>query len=426
MRRELYGVFKATSDGELNIVSKAYGSSGRLFPAQVKATTIWNCHPLSEDEFCHAIGENYFARNKFNFGLSYAQVYKLLSLFNSRKVHLEPQSCIKNEVGERDFMSSSKKAKVEKDEFCYTLKARKKLKMDIEVDAYSDKFLLAEDDSQFSASRNSYLTCKVAENLSCQHTYIEASCLQSLVAYMSSYSSTSEHGLGPHFNNTEKHVNSGEELKEKDISSRSLDGGVEDFIPLSSLSDDHGKEEFIPLLSPCEPDPTESKTLLGAHCLLNSQMHPSAVFEDQKNLFSYRNVLPFPNFNGDDFIRKNVAQPLAASVLDSSSDGNNHHRPMKSLYSDSPEKRNSVFSRLKFTSEAWDKQYKNKANESVCKVRTEEGCNTEYYRSVHEIMEELLERHGNGRKKGKIARSFEKEYKDNAKERRNVFLHLRS
>ncbi|GKV35588.1 hypothetical protein SLEP1_g43836 [Rubroshorea leprosula] len=169
-------------------------------------------------------------------------------------------------------MSSSKKTEVEKDEFGYTAKAGKKLKMDIEVDAYSDKYLLAEDDSQFSASQNSYLTCKVSENLSCQHTYLEASCLQSLVAYMSSYSSTSEHGLGPHFNNTKKHVNSGEGLKEQDISCRSLDGGVEDIVLLSPFSDDHSKEEFIPLLSPFDPDPTESKTLLGAHCLLNSQM----------------------------------------------------------------------------------------------------------------------------------------------------------
>lgn len=34
-KRELYGVFKATTDGELNIIPSAYSSSGKKFPAQV-------------------------------------------------------------------------------------------------------------------------------------------------------------------------------------------------------------------------------------------------------------------------------------------------------------------------------------------------------------------------------------------------------
>ncbi|XP_031374130.1 uncharacterized protein LOC116188799 [Punica granatum] len=34
-RRKLYGVFKAASDGEINIVPSAYGLSGKHFPAQV-------------------------------------------------------------------------------------------------------------------------------------------------------------------------------------------------------------------------------------------------------------------------------------------------------------------------------------------------------------------------------------------------------
>ena len=33
--RELYGVFRATSDGALNIVPHAFSSSGKQFPAQV-------------------------------------------------------------------------------------------------------------------------------------------------------------------------------------------------------------------------------------------------------------------------------------------------------------------------------------------------------------------------------------------------------
>lgn len=34
-RRELHGVYQATSDGAMNIVPHAYSSSGKQFPAQV-------------------------------------------------------------------------------------------------------------------------------------------------------------------------------------------------------------------------------------------------------------------------------------------------------------------------------------------------------------------------------------------------------
>ncbi|KAH7528092.1 hypothetical protein FEM48_Zijuj05G0035200 [Ziziphus jujuba var. spinosa] len=85
-KRELYGVFKATSNGEMDIIPHAFTSSGRQFPAQVRFTTIWNCHPLRENEFRDPIKENYFTHNKFNLGLSRDQVNMLLSLFQCRKV----------------------------------------------------------------------------------------------------------------------------------------------------------------------------------------------------------------------------------------------------------------------------------------------------------------------------------------------------
>ncbi|KAF7834777.1 DCD (development and cell death) domain protein [Senna tora] len=94
--RKLYGVFEASSDGNLNIVPEAYTSSGKQFPAQVKFTTIWQCEPLSEDEFGDAIRDNYFASYKFKFGLSKEQIQSLLWLFNSRKVKV-PNSQLFNE-----------------------------------------------------------------------------------------------------------------------------------------------------------------------------------------------------------------------------------------------------------------------------------------------------------------------------------------
>ncbi|KAK3188924.1 hypothetical protein Dsin_028485 [Dipteronia sinensis] len=90
-KRELHGVFQASSDGAINIVPQAFISSGKQFPAQVKFTPLWCCNPLCEDEFYDAIKENYFSKNKFNFGLSEDQVYKLLSLFSLRKLKVQPR-----------------------------------------------------------------------------------------------------------------------------------------------------------------------------------------------------------------------------------------------------------------------------------------------------------------------------------------------
>ncbi|GMN36887.1 hypothetical protein TIFTF001_042529, partial [Ficus carica] len=85
-KRELHGVFQATTDGAMNIVPHAYSSSGKQFPAQVRFSTVWECEPLSEAEFSDAIWENYYERNKFLFGLSQDQVCRLLELFNSKRM----------------------------------------------------------------------------------------------------------------------------------------------------------------------------------------------------------------------------------------------------------------------------------------------------------------------------------------------------
>ncbi|CAN1166314.1 B2 protein [Linum perenne] len=89
-KRELHGVFQACSDGAMNIVPHAYSGSGIKFPAQVRFTTIWRCSPLPESLFSGAIRENYFAANKFNFGLNERQVENLLHLFNPRKLERQP------------------------------------------------------------------------------------------------------------------------------------------------------------------------------------------------------------------------------------------------------------------------------------------------------------------------------------------------
>ncbi|KAI3747345.1 hypothetical protein L6452_09799 [Arctium lappa] len=85
-RRQLFGVFRAISDGEINIVPNAFKSSGRHFPAQVRFTSVWNCNPLDESEFRDAIRDNYFSGKRFNFGLSEDQVYKLMMLFHTKRI----------------------------------------------------------------------------------------------------------------------------------------------------------------------------------------------------------------------------------------------------------------------------------------------------------------------------------------------------
>ncbi|KAI3794623.1 hypothetical protein L1987_37256 [Smallanthus sonchifolius] len=82
-RRLLYGVFRATSDGEINIEPKAFRSSGKHFPAQIRFTTIWDCSPLAEHEFRDVIRDNYHSKKKFHFGLNEKQVNKLMKLFRS-------------------------------------------------------------------------------------------------------------------------------------------------------------------------------------------------------------------------------------------------------------------------------------------------------------------------------------------------------
>lgn len=85
-RRQLFGVYRAISDGGMDIVPHAFSSSGKQFSAQVRFVPIWYCSPLSEDEFHDAIRENYFSTRKFHFGLSDEQVHRLLRLFSSRKL----------------------------------------------------------------------------------------------------------------------------------------------------------------------------------------------------------------------------------------------------------------------------------------------------------------------------------------------------
>ncbi|PWA43758.1 Development/cell death domain-containing protein [Artemisia annua] len=89
-KRQLYGVFRAISDGEIDIQPRAYSTFGKKFPAQVRFTTVWNCTPLAEHEFQGAIKDNYYS-GKFYFGLNQDQVDKLMELFRFKEVSKNPE-----------------------------------------------------------------------------------------------------------------------------------------------------------------------------------------------------------------------------------------------------------------------------------------------------------------------------------------------
>ncbi|MCL7048142.1 hypothetical protein MKW94_014689, partial [Papaver nudicaule] len=87
--RLLYGVFKATSEGELDLEPAAFG--GR-FPAQVRFSIFKECIPVHESFFRHTIKENCLGGTKFQQQLSNCQVENLFALF--RPISGSPESVL--------------------------------------------------------------------------------------------------------------------------------------------------------------------------------------------------------------------------------------------------------------------------------------------------------------------------------------------
>ncbi|KAK8504603.1 hypothetical protein V6N13_063980 [Hibiscus sabdariffa] len=373
-KRELHGVFKATSDGELNIIPYAYSSSGRNFPAQVRFTVLWHCHPLREHEFQAVIRDNYFATNKFNFGLSKDQVQRLLWLFDSRKIRLfQPNRVMEN---------------VWSDHF------RKKLKRDIdsvshsnaEPLAHSGKSTVTKDELQLLDSGDSHIALKESNNMHYNSSYCpEGPNCQSSLPFVASHITTSgqESGARADYAIQSRPVLIGEELKELNTSG----------------NHDIGLGDYIPLLPSDDSDSADSRASPDPGGLMKD--HPG-LYEDTHQHVSVASPISKLEDNACSF------KPLIASFQEkNSSDHIRSHTPGRGLYSDASNNRGSVFSRLNFSSRIQDKEDDAKVD-----------------KSVQEIMEELQQMHDQWRKKVMRSRSFERQNEDGLNKRKNVFLRL--
>ncbi|XVF42577.1 hypothetical protein PTKIN_Ptkin01aG0375000 [Pterospermum kingtungense] len=411
-KRELYGVFKATTDGELNIIPHAYCSSGKKFPAQVRFTTIWHCHPLKEHEFQKAIRDNYFATGKFNFGLSKDQVQRLLWLFDSRKIRrFQSQSFIDSEITKRYHEASSEKREMERYRSNHTI-ARKKLKSEIasvslsnpELLSCSGKMTTVKDESQLLGSGDSHIASRESRSMHYNFSYCpEGPCSQSSLPSVAGHSSTSE--SGPHPDNATKSqpVGIGQEVKELETSGN-LDI-LGDYIPLL-LSDDYDSD-------------TRASPEYG--CYMTDQIglpfSASGPYVDTcQPVFAASPITEV----GDVHMKGNAygsKSPLENCQESDNSYDDNQYKSVRGLYSDAPGNRNSVFSRLNFSSRVQHKEDDIREEKSV-------HSTAEVDKSAQEVMEELQQMHDKWKKIVRMTRSVEGQTEHSVSQKTNVFLRL--
>ncbi|XP_058219770.1 uncharacterized protein LOC131330260 [Rhododendron vialii] len=325
-QKKLYGVFRAVSDGRMDIVPHAYQSTGKKFPAQVCFTVIWNCCPLSEPDFRDAIRENYFAERKFNIGLSKYQVERLLYLFHSVMVGVQKSLSKKQDKKRHSNAMAKVNSSLDPTE-------------DSVVESQATKLVdvpqtLNESTSPFKhpfTTGTSNLFTSLHENITPSSDAIASSCFS---------------GCQP--------VPLEKESECIDVSSYTASSGLGDYIPLSS------PEQF---------EPTET-----------GQAFSEATCDGHKDS-SLAEACIFPmSFGVGDSTQPSSVHNADGGQCDESSPAHqsDSYPRVKGLYSDIPDKKGSVFSRLNLESKA--SLEKNEDNSEVTE-------------SIHEIMKKLQKSH---------------------------------
>ncbi|XP_058722802.1 uncharacterized protein LOC131594641 [Vicia villosa] len=342
--RKLYGVFKAISDGGMNIVPHAYVSSGKQYPSQVKFTTILRCDPLSEDEFCDVIRDNYFTTYKFNFGLSKDQVENLMWIFNSRK-HEVPHSLLQKRRKKRKWDFQIIENELIKERFTNTQKKRLVMNHGAAVAAEQEVEKLSlspKSCEKFESIQFNIDDAYDPENPGFNH---------SLGSGAHSAASFESHELST--------------FQKKKGNLHILEEETEDFIPLCS-TDNSDLEEGE--LDNCSEEKQTELDMLA------------------ENKFSY---IPVPRFlmSDKESNRLSDSSPTAVSSLQSKDETDT--LPSKGLYSDKTKNRTSVFSRLNFSSKGITSKNHNDING---KDIAEYHCQYEY-----EKMEEVTRQIEDGR-----------------------------
>ncbi|XP_028074114.1 uncharacterized protein LOC114276534 isoform X2 [Camellia sinensis] len=361
-QRKLYGVFQAVTDGSMNIVPNAYRSTGKSFPAQIRFSVIWNCRPLYEHDFCDAIQDNYYAATKFNFGLSKDQVQRLLYLFDSRKVRVQ---------------RSLKKKKVKSLDIVNPL-------------ADSGKLELKRDDSMAeSQARNSV---DVPQSLNAGISFFQAPFVSGTSNEFTSFHEYATHSTGISVSSSFSLSQSVPLQKESE------------HIDTSSYNASLGLGDYIPLSFPEHLDATENENAFSEAGVLKDNQIESASCDDYIDLSSSEAcIFPMP------FGLMDSNQP--SSVFSPERDQCDEKYPrVKGLYSDTQDKRTSVFSRLNLVSKA--------------AVEDDED-DSQVTESVHEIMEKLQWSHENWKRTTRKTKSISREKGDShLKKRASVFSRL--
>ncbi|PNX95978.1 hypothetical protein L195_g004351 [Trifolium pratense] len=317
--RKLHGVFKAISDGGMNIVPRAYASSGKQFPAQVKFTSILRCDPLFENEFSDVIRDNYYTPKKFHFGLSKDQVQNLMWLFKSRKREV-PRSLHQ--------------------------KKRKNRKWDFQV--IEDKLMKGRVTNTWKRKLNNPGTSVTAEQESAKLILSPESCGKCESIHFNDDAYDPEN---PGFNySVGSGAHSAASSESHELPTMQEKKGDSDILEEES-------ENFIPL---CSTDNSDLEDGEIDNCSEENQIDLDML------LGNYVSSIPIPRFllsNNEECNKVDDSSSVAVSDLQSKDESEHLNSLLsKGLYSDEPKTQTSVFSRLSFSSKGIASKNRNDAN----------------------------------------------------------------